>query len=197
MVKVNSVLWYISLFLLVLYFFEFVYYKDVYLVITDETDKFNLKNFTLFNFCFKLIGYLFKIVFLFGFFKFVLLAFNINEEVSIVKSILILEIISLLLVKGSLILYFFFIDNKMDLQFLMGYETSASLKIFFTDTIANSSIKPLLSSITIFDIFYVIFLVLLFSNDLKRSFINTFKIIGISYLVLLLFFGVIKTFISL
>jgi hypothetical protein len=71
------------------------------------------------------------------------------------------------------------------------------LKLFFSETITNSALKHLLAFTTLFDILYISVIVLLFSHDLKHSFLEVFKKIGISYLMLLLFISVVKTLMAM
>jgi hypothetical protein len=167
------------------------------LVITNKEESFNFKNFLIFNLLFKIIGYIIKILLLLGFFKFVLFAFDIKDDISIFKTLIISEIVYLFAVKGFLIIYFFFIDNDIDATFLTNFESSVSLKLFFSETITNSALKHLLAFTTLFDILYISVIVLLFSHDLKHSFLEVFKKIGISYLMLLLFISVVKTLMAM
>lgn len=197
MVKINQTFLYLIIFLIIVFLIEYTYFKDVYLVITNKEESFNFKNFLIFNLLFKIIGYIIKILLLLGFFKFVLFAFDIKDDISIFKTLIISEIVYLFAVKGFLIIYFFFIDNDIDATFLTNFESSVSLKLFFSETITNSALKHLLAFTTLFDILYISVIVLLFSHDLKHSFLEVFKKIGISYLMLLLFISVVKTLMAM
>lgn len=198
MVKPNSILWTILLFLFVVFFIELIYFKDVYLVITNDLEKYSFKNFVIYNFIFKVIGYIFKFLFLFAFFKFILLVFDLNDKINLLKIILLSETIYVLTLKGFIIIYCFLINNQnIDVYFLSNYEKYVSLAYYFNDSLGNFSIKYVLGSITLFDLIYVFFLVFLFAESLKIKFLKSFKQIGLGYLMLLLFIGIVKTFMSI
>lgn len=184
------------LFLCVLFLFELLYFKDVYLVATGDQAKFNLTNFLIYNFSLKIIGYTIKFLVLIGFLKFVLLIFDITIKVPYLKIVLLSEIVYFLLTKGSILIYFFIIDNSLNSTFLSSYESFFSLKTLFMESTTTSSLKYLLSSINLFDVLYTFFLVYLFSECIGKSYICTFKIVGLSYLLLLFVLGIIKTFLS-
>lgn len=197
MVKISQALLYLTVFFIIVFFIEYVYFKDVYLVVKNAENSFNFKNFSIYNVFLKLFGYTIKFVCLFAFFKFILFAFDIKANVSIFKTLIITETVYLICIKGSLIIYYFFVNDDIDLPFLASFETSASLKLFFSDSIVNSVFSQLLSFITFFDLIYIFFLIFLLNIDLKIGFFKVFKTIGISYIVLLFFISAIKTLIAL
>lgn len=193
-----STFYLVILFLLVVFIVELIYFKDLYLVVSDRIEDFSLKNFLVYNLAFKIIGYVIKFLLLYMFFKFILLIFDFQEKVSVLKILLLCETLYLLILKGSMILYFLLVDtSNLSEGFLKKYEINASLSYWFGNNIGGVPVKYLFSSITVFDIFYVFALVVLFAESLKTNYLESFKKIGLSYISLLIFVGLIKVFIAL
>lgn len=197
MTKISQALLYLVVFLTIVVLLEYVYFKDIYLVVKNEGNKFNFKNFVIFNVSFKIIGYIIKFGLFYAFFKFILYVADIKEEVSIFKTLVISETVYLICTKAFLVIYFFFIDDSIGLSFLRNFESSASLKFFFSDAVANSDFGPLLSFVTLFDLIYISVLVFLFNIDLKIGFLKVFKIVGLSYIALLFLISAINTYFSI
>jgi len=193
MVKNNSVLWATLMFIGVVFFTALIILKEVWLPITGG--EFSFKNFIIYNFAVKIIGYVLKFLTLYLFFKFVFLVFNIDKKIPLFKMLLLVEIMYILVLKGYLLLYYYFIDNTITKAFIATYESKASLVYLLSDS--YNSFKYTVGFVTIFDIIYILFFVFIVSEELKISFFKSFKYNGLSYLVLLLFLGVVKTFMSL
>jgi hypothetical protein len=193
MVKNNSIVWVILLFIGVVFLTAFIRYDQVWLPITGI--EYSFKNFIIYNFSIQIIFFLFKILILYLFFKFVFLVFDIEKKIPLFKLLLLAEIVSLLVTKGYLFVYYTFIDSSITTDFVNTYEANASLIAIVPDS--YYAYNYIIGFVGVFDIIYILFLTYLVAEELDFKFWKTFKIIGLSYLVLLLLLGVVKTFMTL
>lgn len=193
MVKSNSILWVILLFLGVVFATALIILKEVWLPVNGG--EFSFKNFIIYNFTVKIIGYVFKFLMVYLFFKLVFLVFDLDKKLPLLKLLLLAEIVYILVVKGYLFVYFSIIDSNITADFVNTYEANTSLISIVPDRFY--SFEYVIGFANIFDLVYILFFVYMVAEELKISFWKSFKINGLSYLVLLLFFGVVKTFMSL
>lgn len=193
MVKSNSVFFVLLMFVATVFVTALVVLKEVWFPINGG--EYNFKNFLIYNFAVKIIGYVLKFLIVYLFFKFVFLIFDLKKDIALFKILLLAETIYILLIKGSLLIYYYFIDSNIDKDFVNTYESNTSLVAFMPK--GYYEFNYVIGFANVFDLIYVSFIVFMIAEELKISFWKSFKINGLSYLVLLLLLGVIKTFMSL
>lgn len=193
MVKSNSIIWIVLLFLSVVFITALIVLKEVWFPVNGG--EYSFKNFMIYNFIVKIIGYVFKFLIVYMFFKFVFLVYDIEKNVPLFKILLLAEVIYILTVKGYLLMYYYFIDSSITKDFLNTYESNASLASLMPESYYE--FNYVIGFVNVFDVIYILFFVFMVAEELKIRFWKSFKINGLSYLVLLLLLGVIKTFMSL
>lgn len=189
----NKNVLFLIVFFAVLFVLKVVLFKDVYLVLSNEGNKFSFSNFLIFNYLFKGLGYFIKIILIFGLFKFSLFVFDVKEQSSILNIVVLAELVKLILIDGlKVIVYYVF--NDMTLEAFTNFELNYSITgIFNLQNIG--SVKPLLNAVSIFDLIYIVFVIFLFSNFFKMSKIKSFKVVGMPYLLILMLLGLFKIFV--
>jgi len=191
--KTKSLL-YISIFFCVLLILKYILFKDIYLVLSHEEEKFLFTNFLIFNFLFASLGYLFKMILIFGLFKLSLYVFEIDEQSSIFNIVILGELIKIVLSDGLKILIYYLFKN-MTLEMFTNFKSNYTLSGIFNLHL-NNNLSSVINSINIFDIVYVIFIVTLFSANFNLSKIKSLKVVGMPYLIVLVIFGIVKIFMT-
>jgi len=191
--KTKSLL-YLSIFFSVLFILKYILFKDIYLVLSNEEDKFSFTNFLIFNYLFTSMGYFIKMILIFGLFKLSLYVFDVEEQSSIFNIVILGELIKILLSDGlKILIYYLFKD--MTLEMFSNFKSNYNLSEIFNLHL-NNNFETLLNSVNTFDIVYLIFIVTLFSANFKLSKMKSFKVVGMPYLLVLIVFGIVRIFIT-
>jgi len=195
MVYKNNKWVFIIVFILVLYILKLIITKEISPIVKPSYE-YSFKNFLIFTYLFSLIGYVLKITLLFGLFKLSLFVFDIQAKHSILSIVVIGETIKLIFIKGTKIASFYLSSKEMSLEQFSLYESKFNFTNIFN--IRNlDDFKYLINFINVFDLIYIVAIVLLFIEFYKMNFYKSFKIIGMPYIIILFMFGIFKTFMSL
>jgi len=196
MQKHTKSLFYLSIFFGVVFVLKYILYKDIYLVLNHQENKFVFTNFIIFNFLFASLGYLFKMILIFGVFKLSLYIFDVEEQSSIFDIVILGELVKILLIGGLKIIVFYYLSHDMTLEMFSKFESNYTISGIFNLHLSNN-LSTVINSINVFDIVYIIFVVMLFSANFKLTKIKSFKVVGLPYFLLLFIIGFIKIFMTI
>ena len=191
MQKHTKSLFYLSIFFGVVFVLKYILYKDIYLVLNHQENK-----FVFTNFLFASLGYLFKMILIFGVFKLSLYIFDVEEQSSIFDIVILGELVKILLIGGLKIIVFYYLSHDMTLEMFSKFESNYTISGIFNLHLSNN-LSTVINSINVFYIVYIIVVVMLFSANFKLTKIKSFKVVGLPYFLLLFIIGFIKIFMTI
>jgi len=186
----------VSIFLTVLFFVSFFYFKDIHIPIFT-TKEFEFSNFLFYNFGLKLIGYLFKFILLSAIFYMGLFLFRRTEinYLDILKTTILAEIIFLF---PDLLAYvwFVFFSEAMGTHVVMVFDDNFTLNGLLGFT--NESIYyKLLDNFGFFEFFYVAVFANIINNVLDESYSRSFLWVSTTYFSFIITWSLARILITL